>query len=455
MRRFLALLVFLTALMTPAVARAGTASVAVDNPCGGCEEYEYPLTYTADPGEHNTVTVSTPSSGTYVIEDTTAPVTAGASCVSIDAHKARCSGATSVTVAAGDQDDQVTFQSGLRGLAEGGTGDDVLTGDGDLEGGPGNDRLTGGPELDTLKGGAGRDELSGGAGDDSLAGDDPGAPDEPDTIDGGPGEETIVLSGDSASADLAAGRAGADTVTGVEDAGGTKGSDELRGDDGPNVLYGDGLDRFGSTNPPAHDFFEGRGGNDTIYATRGDDQVDAGSGDDLVKGFGGNDVISAGSGDDVIHGGFGSGGSGKFAGRSRIACGSGADSVAFVRPVDFVARDCESVGVYRFRLSPVHRLAGNRGLSLRVRSVSFFSNVRDLCGGTLWAASGRTTVGARDFSLRPSTSRTLVLPFSHLGRTILAHYRHPLVRLLIRPSSHCRPRVDHHSRSRDGYVTSP
>lgn len=455
MRRFLTLLVFLTALMTPALARAGTASVAVNDPCGGCEEFEFPLTYAAAPGEQNTVTVTRPSAGTYIVEDATAPVTAGSSCTSLDTHRAACSEATSVTVYAGDQDDQVTFESGVRGLADGGTGDDVLTGDGSLEGGPGADQLTGGPEADALAGGAGRDRLSGGAGDDMLAGDDAGAPDEPDVIDGGPGTESIALSGDGASVDLAAGRAGADTVTSVEDVAGTKGADELRGDEGPNVLYGDSFNTAGYASPRVHDIFDGRGGDDTIYATRGDDQIDAGGGDDLVKGFGGNDVISGGSGDDVIHGGFGSSGAGKFAGRSRIACGSGTDSVAFVRAVDFVARDCESVGIYRFRISPVHRLKSGRGLSLRFRSASFFANSRDLCGGTLWAMSGHTTVASRDFSLRPTTARTVTLPFSRLGRTVLAHYRHPLIRLLIRPSSHCHPRVDHHSRSRDGYVTSP
>lgn len=106
----------------------------------------------------------------------------------------------------------------------GGDGDDVLDDGGGnagsdvLDGGPGNDVLVGGAGNDTLLGGSGDDQLDGGALDDVItpglgrdvvlagpgndtirlaAGDVPAGSSEP--IDGGPGTDTVVLTGFTAA----------------------------------------------------------------------------------------------------------------------------------------------------------------------------------------------------------------------------------------------------------------
>ncbi|HUQ91348.1 MAG TPA: calcium-binding protein [Bryobacteraceae bacterium] len=94
----------------------------------------------------------------------------------------------------------------------GGPGDDMLFGDiGDdiLEGGPGDDQLFGGDGNDMLRGGPGNDRLQGGRGagivlggegNDTIlvsAGDVP--QDAEEIIDGGPGQDTLILDGFAAS----------------------------------------------------------------------------------------------------------------------------------------------------------------------------------------------------------------------------------------------------------------
>lgn len=456
-RRPLVLLVLtLAGLAAPAAASAAT--VAIDEAPASQDRFDIPayanLVFTAAAREANVARFS-PVAGRpdmILVEDLGAPLIAGHGCVLLDPRHARCTAAdatpfTSVNADAGDGDDQVTLDPGLRGNLIGGAGNDVLTGDGTLLGGEGDDRLTGGEDRDFLKGGPGRDQLSGAGGDDELSGDGAGVPDEHDTIDGGAGTDIVFLDGSGTSADLSTGTAGSDSVAGLEDVGGTKNADDLRGDDGPNVLYGEAYDAFGGVGMIAGDTFDARGGDDTVYASRGDDFVSGGDGNDLIKGFGGNDVISGGDGDDVIHGGRG--------GSSEIRCGAGADSVAFVHPGDFVSRDCESTGLFRFRLSPIRRYAGQKGTFFHVASNREHVGPRGTCGGTLWALSGAHTLSSRDFTLQPGTSRTVVLPFSARGRSILTRFAHPRIALLVRPSSHCRPRVDHHSGKRAGFSTSP
>lgn len=77
----------------------------------------------------------------------------------------------------------------------GGLGGDVITANGRLTGGPGNDRLLAGNRMDVLNGGPGNDYLSGG-----LAAD---------TLDGGDGTDELHP---SLGADVVAGGAGADYV---------------------------------------------------------------------------------------------------------------------------------------------------------------------------------------------------------------------------------------------------
>lgn len=100
----------------------------------------------------------------------------------------------------------------------GGSGDDILVGDGGanvINGGDGNDVISGGGGADTLNGGNGDDEIDGGAGND--------------TINGGNGNDILT------------GNGGNDTING--DAGddelyGNNGNDILTGGDGTDLVFG-------------------------------------------------------------------------------------------------------------------------------------------------------------------------------------------------------------------------
>jgi serralysin len=95
----------------------------------------------------------------------------------------------------------------------GGSGADVLTGDGLanwLAGGSGNDLINGGAGSDTLSGGYGNDTVSGGSGNDTVSGgslhDIIAGNSGNDVLDGGSGNDTIT------------GGTGRDTITGGADA---------------------------------------------------------------------------------------------------------------------------------------------------------------------------------------------------------------------------------------------
>ncbi|MCP4853121.1 MAG: calcium-binding protein, partial [Fuerstiella sp.] len=80
----------------------------------------------------------------------------------------------------------------------GGLGDDSLTADAILNGGPGNDYLEGGSGADTLNGDAGEDTMVGGGG--------------ADTFDGGTGFDTILISGTAGSDQIEAQQTAAGTL---------------------------------------------------------------------------------------------------------------------------------------------------------------------------------------------------------------------------------------------------
>ena len=241
-------------------------------------------------------------------------------------------------------------------------GDDTIYGDGGrdlLYGGDGNDRIFGGDDIDNIYGGDGNDRIFGGddidklygeGGDDLLVGGDGG-----DTLQGGAGD------------DILRGNAGADTLTGGADndilVGGTgadtyifaagHGNDIIRGDtDGGKLRFDyvdDPGDFFasrasngdvtistggGSVTIEAASFANGRytieysgiaettstlllgtngidsnlvgfDGRQVLYGLVGDDQVDAGPGDDIIYGGAGNDHIRGSSGNDDLYGGAG------------------------------------------------------------------------------------------------------------------------------------------------------
>jgi Ca2+-binding RTX toxin-like protein len=85
--------------------------------------------------------------------------------------------ATSIVKVGGVDEDQIREIENVNG----GSGNDILTGDGlanRLAGNDGDDRLAGGDGNDVLLGGAGRDKLDGGKGNDEL--------------DGGPGNDVLI-----------------------------------------------------------------------------------------------------------------------------------------------------------------------------------------------------------------------------------------------------------------------
>jgi Ca2+-binding RTX toxin-like protein len=153
-------------------------------------------------GEEGTDTVS--------YADHSAPVI-----VDLDGHE----GATRDDGQAGEQDTNTEIENII-----GGTGDDILTGNGGLstvDGGAGNDTITG--SIPAAEGSRyGYNELKGGAGDDKIIGG--GAHNR---IDGGAGNDTIDGGG---GYDIIDGGAGDDVLTGGD------AEDVLRGGDGDDSL---------------------------------------------------------------------------------------------------------------------------------------------------------------------------------------------------------------------------
>jgi Ca2+-binding RTX toxin-like protein len=198
-------------------------------------------------------------------------------------------------------------------VLDGGAGDDFLAGgDGNdsLSGGTGVDQLfgdkgvdvlDGGDDVDTLHGGDGADELFGGAGDDLLFGDGLNNPSNvsaaggADFLDGGAGNDHLEGGiGD----DTLFGGAGSDVLFGEE------GADSLFGDDGDDELQGgDGIDLLGGD--AGDDRLFGQDGADTLYGDAGNDSLAGNDGNDTLVGGIGNDILDGGKGADVLVGGAG------------------------------------------------------------------------------------------------------------------------------------------------------
>jgi Ca2+-binding RTX toxin-like protein len=141
---------------------AGAATVGVEGDV---------LSFSAAPGERNTV-VLTLQAGGISVADTDAPVVAGPGCDAVDGA-VLCVGATRLVVALGDADDVLQASDMALGVeVDDGPGDDrVATGSGrdvvagaegddDVDTGDGSDSFSWGPGNDRLDGGAGVDELT-------------------------------------------------------------------------------------------------------------------------------------------------------------------------------------------------------------------------------------------------------------------------------------------------------
>ncbi len=271
----------------------------------------------------------TRSGNTITVDDRVA-VKVGAGCKRVkgDKTRAQCTpkkAPTRLRVYAYDRNDSIVNKSGLPMTADGGTGNDKLTGGPShdrLYGRAGNDKIWGLGGNDTIAGNEGDDRLYGGAGDDGFE-DGPGT----DIAYGGAGGDGFVnysgndkfygQAGDDnyssrerkgRDADLYSGGAGVDSAwytyhSAVSlDLDGAKGDDGRKGEgdtitaDVENLLGGAGNDRLVGNN--ATNYLDGREGNDVIYAH---------GGNDTLLGHEGLDKLYGGSGDDWLDGRDGAG----------------------------------------------------------------------------------------------------------------------------------------------------
>jgi Ca2+-binding RTX toxin-like protein len=368
------------------------------------------VSYAADAGETNQVEASvTPGPPTIdqavTIHDSGAVITAGAGCLSVDAHTVECQSTLPYPLGGailmlGDLDDAFSVPGSLAccgvgfavrggpgadtlsscaaclGLLNGNSGDDTLTGRA-LAGGLGNDALSGGDrdglliggDRGLLIGGPGNDTIRAGGGSDNIY---PGSGD--DTVDAGAGNNDWLIYSDEPgpmTVNLRTGvatGAGTDTLTGVEDVSGS--DDKLRGD----LLIGD----------EHANFFDGGMGPDVIRGGRGADRLNGGDGTafeaperpsewttlvsirqtplavegllggdpvnilgrpsaDTLYGGPGNDVLVGGNGNDVLAGGPGM--DRLFGGRGDdlIRGGRGADRLYGGIPDGFLARIADTL----------------------------------------------------------------------------------------------------------------
>ncbi len=313
---------------------ASALSVLTESPVGGKE----PATVEVadDGGEANAVTVTVEGDALIVTDTAAKQVRALVGCSKIGGVASRrisCPLPGKVRINLNADNDAVDVGPGVPApTVFGGEGDDTITGASRAYGQGGADTITGTPGNDYLDGGIGTDVVRADAGDDVVR---EGTAAEPDTLDGGEGNDTLTFSGRSTPvvADLGTGGQTAggvgegNTVAGFERLIGGSGGDQLRvavpvsgtapvligkrGDDtltlgGPaagRVLGGKGDDRL--TGGRGADRLEGEDGRDTVSGGGGDDAVFGGIGRDRVSGGAGDDRIDPGLGRDTAKGGSG------------------------------------------------------------------------------------------------------------------------------------------------------
>ena len=297
----------------PATAQAATVQVIEPK-----EPHSGPyVEFKATPGEVNRVT-AVKAPGGLRITDRGATLVPGHGCTAVASDEVVCE-TRILDAELGDGDDTLSAPAVA---VRGGEGDDTLTGDGSLAGGPGDDELRGGARRDSLDGGGGSDSLHGGAGPDYLSdGDNPENGIGPDLIDGGPGTDTAAVQMRTTPVAVDLERAGGqgvegegDTFAGIENVSADAAGSRLYGDDGANRLGA-----YGGSN-----VIDGRGGNDSLDGSSDTrDTLIGGRGDDsLILGF---DPYSATSTDS-------------------ISCGPGRDIVRSPVPLQLVPANCEKVG---------------------------------------------------------------------------------------------------------------
>ena len=116
---------------------------------------------------------------------------------------------------------------------------------------------------------------------------------------------------------------------------GRGGNDDITGTDGDDEIYGD-FEGVAEAVGDGNDYIRGLGGDDEIYGGSqgdyifggdGDDTIDAGNGYDYVEGGDGDDIIRGGNGEDIIDGGDGDDTINAGNGRDRVFGGDGDDYI--------------------------------------------------------------------------------------------------------------------------------
>jgi len=292
--------------------------------------------YSAGSDKTNKVVVT--RSGNTITFNDRVKIKAGTGCKAVkgDSTQVRCTTKkppTRVYVYLKDRNDSVVNNTGLSMTADGGMGNDTLTGGSrsdTLRGAEGDDVLSGLAGNDTLDGYTGNDMLAGGDGNDNLVGWWGN-----DTLYGGNGDDTLQgLDGN----DKEYGGAGADSLFGGKGADrleGGAGNDALSGDDPRDgggvwadvMLGGPGRDQVNYqwySKPVTVDLdgaagddgqagehdtvgadvedLVGGGGADHLTGNAAANGINGGGGNDVIHGLGGNDTLSGDAGADSLYG---------------------------------------------------------------------------------------------------------------------------------------------------------
>jgi Ca2+-binding RTX toxin-like protein len=251
-------------------------------------------------GDAGINTIALTLSGANVTVTDASGITAGSRCTQVSPTSVTCPKPDTSYVYAMDGDDQVDAGPSLGTEVEGGSGADVISTAGAIRGGDGadlltsnggrgqlidgeagNDRLVGSAGSESMIGGPGTDVLEGGGGDDRLDGDDPAISTyETDTLDGGPGRDTlswfvrevpVVVNLAGGAPNGAAGEN--EQLSGIEIVNSGGGDDTLVGTDGPETFDpGAGVDDVSTG-----------GGADYVESSEGSDKLDLGAGSDTVS----------------------------------------------------------------------------------------------------------------------------------------------------------------------------
>lgn len=219
-----------------------------------------------------------------------------------------------------------------------------------------NEALRGTALNDVLRGFGGDDTFywRGGQGNDTVHGGDAGEryDDNPYTPNN-PGGDRLILEGsqgatitftttERGTAVIGSSRL---TFTGIERVQGTNGNDVIKAGNATLNPAHDGTPQHGLT-------ISSRGGNDNITATRFQDIIDGGAGNDTIRAGNGDDVIQSSAGNDLVYGGagnenmrWGNGHSNHNPGHDTIYGGTGNDLINVWIKNGYLGADNEAAGI--------------------------------------------------------------------------------------------------------------